>query len=649
MGTSEVIRGYYPVLDDLKSHDLSDPQQTLIAARDAQAASNKARIRSAAVAIASLLLVFFMSWKQRSAPIYALEDLEDLVGFCDDARALPVEAPGANVWKNLDVLEATALRNWLFKPAQGLNLTLSTSAATTDNTVFLIEASRPSKETTLAYLDGDGVKPDKFAHAVIHHAAREPPVVVDYLVGPLPISIATTMRPLSENYAIPEIPYAARGFQLADFNAMRTFLQTTFEGLGELTMDLFGARADGYANDTLTGGGSAPVSFDGEWRRVWMPMKLNLPGSYLHPVDLYMYIDMTSLVAQHWKVLKVVYNGQAFDSVHAFHTAWKDKTLVRSAKPVANESDWATRTRKGRKRDLDHLAGPRSVMVKELMVGYDCPSHALYLPATVHTSMGSSTRLNAVCVFEHDSGKPISRHTGEAQDEMGATKGYELVVRTISTVGNYDYLFDYTFMLDGTVEIRFSASGYLQGGFFDAARDDFGTRIRETTMGNLHDHVINYKVDMDVAGIRNTISTVSLEDKEFKQDWFDEDWGATNIQQHIVKRKHLTEVTSKFEHPKNGQGMLVVSNEDKKNAWGVSRAYAIHPGASNIYLTNLHSKRTLRNVQWAKIASAATRVKDTEPYSSSMWSMNLPGNPPVDFDAFFDDEVSGVKVNALEL
>jgi hypothetical protein len=54
-----------------------------------------------------------------------------------------------------------------------------------------------------------------------------------------------------------------------------------------------------------------------------------------------------------------------------------------------------------------------------------------------------------------------------------ATKGYELVVRSISTVGNYDYLvcgthtfpwspvltilicqFDYTFSLDGTLEIR---------------------------------------------------------------------------------------------------------------------------------------------------------------------------------------------------
>ena len=116
-----------------------------------------------------------------------------------------------------------------------------------------------------------------------------PPVVIDYKIGPLPISSATKVRPLEENYAIREIPYpgrfllvhlmisllpsqTARGFQMADFKAMGDFVQTTFSELGELTMDLFGARADGHANDTLTGGGSAPVSFDGSWRRMWMPM-----------------------------------------------------------------------------------------------------------------------------------------------------------------------------------------------------------------------------------------------------------------------------------------------------------------------------------------------------------------------------------------
>lgn len=684
----------------------------------------RTRLRTLGLTLAAFLLVVLpLLWTHPGVSIarVAVEEeaptSPDAKGFCSDATSLSVEAPKRNVWKNLDVQEAAQVRKWLFEEEQGLNLTKSGEAKTSDNTVFIIEAHRPAKKDALRYLDDGAAAPPKFAHAVIHHASRTPPVIVDYLVGPLPISQETTMRPLAENYATPEIPLTARAYQLADANGLGSFVHRVFGPLGELTMDLFGVRADGYANDTLTAGGSSPVSFDGEWRRMWMPMKLNVPGSYLHSLDFYIYVDMTSLDWEDWKVLTWVYNHQVFKSVEALVAAWKDGTLVRSQKVRLNDTDWATRTPKGVKRDLDHLAGPRSVMfdgprfradleedyftwmgwsmytsferdmglslwsisfrderivyeltpqeamaqysgndpgqshtvwldrsfgmgalVKELIAGYDCPSHALYLPATVHTSMGSTTRPNAICVFEHQKSLPLSRHTGEGKNEMGAVKGYELIVRSISTVGNYDYIFDYTFMLDGTMEIRFSASGYLQGNYWDPSRDGFGTRIRETSAGALHDHVLNYKVDLDVAGTANTISSVSLEVQEIEQPWFDDDWGTTNIQQAIVKRKHLNESTTKFENPKNGEGLLVISNEDAKNAWGAPRAYAIHAGVSNIHLTNLNNKRTLKNVQWAKGHAFATRAKDSEPYSSSAWNMNLPGRPPVDFDSFFDDE-----------
>lgn len=92
--------------------------------------------------------------------------------------------------------------------------------------------------------------------------------------------------------------------------------------------------------------------------------KLNVPGSYLHSLDFYIYVDMTSLDWEDWKVLTWVYNHQVFKSVEALVAAWKDGTLVRSQKVRLNDTDWATRTPKGVKRDLDHLAGPRSVMVR---------------------------------------------------------------------------------------------------------------------------------------------------------------------------------------------------------------------------------------------------------------------------------------------
>lgn len=81
-------------------------------------------------------------------------------------------------------------------------------------------------------------------------------------------------------------------------------------------------------------------------------------------------------------------------------------------------------------------------MVREVILGYDCPTDAVLLNATVH-EYGSTTRRNAICVFERESGRPLSRHTAPGKNEMGAVKGYELVVRSVSTVGNYDYLVRY--------------------------------------------------------------------------------------------------------------------------------------------------------------------------------------------------------------
>ena len=41
--------------------------------------------------------------------------------------------------------------------------------------------------------------------------------------------------------------------------------------------------------------------------------------------------------------------------------------------------------------------------------------------------------------------------------------------------------FDYNFYLDGTIEVRLSASGYMQGGYWQPEGDGYGGRIRETS------------------------------------------------------------------------------------------------------------------------------------------------------------------------
>ena len=78
---------------------------------------------------------------------------------------------------------------------------------------------------------------------------------------------------------------------------------------------------------------------------------------------------------------------------------------------------------------------PQGSAVRDMLPGYDCPHEAVYLPAITYSSLGSIMRERAICIFEHDTGRPITRHTGWMKGEFGAVKGYVLVVRSISTVG----------------------------------------------------------------------------------------------------------------------------------------------------------------------------------------------------------------------
>ncbi|KAF8545995.1 amine oxidase catalytic domain-containing protein, partial [Imleria badia] len=188
------------------------------------------------------------------------------------------------------------------------------------------------------------------------------------------------------------------------------------------------------------------------------------------------------------------------------------------------------------------------------------------------------------------------------------------------------------------IEVRVSASGYLQAGYWDPDQRNYGARIWETTMGSLHDHVINYKVDLDIVGTANSLLKTTTKQEVVTHPWFNDDWGNEVIQQTIHREYITNEDDALLKLPDNLQGGYSIVNQEEKNKWGTVRGYAIHPGYSPIHGTVVGSKRLLHNANWARYNLAVSRRKETEPSSSSVWNFNLPGAPPVDFHKFFDGE-----------
>ncbi|KAF8514971.1 amine oxidase catalytic domain-containing protein [Gautieria morchelliformis] len=644
---------------------------------------------------------------------YTIEPVERCVSSAPAAASPPVPV---NLWSSLSVSEALEIRKWLGAPSRYLNLTASVNPAANDNHIFGIEAYRPPKAQSLAYLNSPTTvpRPKRFAKVIIHHGATPQPIIKEYLVGPLPVGPTTEMSELKGIYHRDDIPYNARVTVPA--TELGQLVGGFMHQMAEATRDLFGAVAYGLPNDTLVAAASAPFSFDGSFRRMWISWKRNVPGSWLHPVDFYQYVEASGADPSQWKLLKIVYNDQIFPTVDSFLDAFYNGTLKRRPhSPEQGKDDsWSSRKRVGPPPDLDHLPGPRSVsfaglrfrvdrelqyiswmgwglylgfnrdmglslwdvrlrgeriiyelspqeaisqyaghdplqgttawldshfgmgtLARDLLPGYDCPHEAIFLPATVHTALGSSTRERAICVFEQDTGRPLTRHLGYLEGEFGAVKGYALTIRSISTVGKY---FEYIFQIDGTIEVKLSASGYLQGGFWDDQHAEYGARIHDTSMGNLHDHIINYKVDLDIVGQENSLLHTSTSQEEVERPWLEEDWGKTVIQQKITREYITNEDSALLKYPPNLQGGYAFVNKDAKNRWGYPRGYAIHAGMNPIHNAVVGSKRLLKNAQWARYNLAVSRRKETEPSSSNMWNLHLPGAPVVDFHKFFDSE-----------
>lgn len=141
----------------------------------------------------------------------------------------------------------------------------------------------------------------------------------------------------------------------------------------------------------------------------------------------------------------------------------------------------------------------------ELASGIDCPEIASFVDLYHYQDSDKPVRYrNALCIFEMTTAMPLRRHFDSnlrgSYNFYGGLENTVLVLRTTSTVYNYDYIWDFIFYQNGVVEAKISATGYIHGTFFTPNGLHYGTKVNQHLLGNLHTHLIHYKVDLDISG-----------------------------------------------------------------------------------------------------------------------------------------------------
>lgn len=153
------------------------------------------------------------------------------------------------------------------------------------------------------------------------------------------------------------------------------------------------------------------------------------------------------------------------------------------------------------------------LLATPLSPGHDCPANAIFQDAVVSGDDGKPVTIpRAMCIYERNAGEPLWRHTDMFTQDMQSRPGVELVVRSISVIGNYDYVIDYVLNQAAEIEVSVGATGIdaVKGVESRSMGDPrvpeetaVGTLIAPQLVGVNHDHYVAFRLDLDIDGPTN--------------------------------------------------------------------------------------------------------------------------------------------------
>ena len=221
-------------------------------------------------------------------------------------------------------------------------------------------------------------------------------------------------------------------------------------------------------------------------------------------------------------------------------------------------------------------------LARSLVPGVDCPVDSTFLGTQFLTEYSEEVIKfsKSFCVFEHNSNIPLRRHLNSFYFEHHFFEGMmdaALVVRTIITVGNYDYIVDFMFHQNGALQVKASSTGYIIGSFFSEIEEDYGFRLNDQVLGNIHTHLFHFKVDLDIKGRENVFERLDLQMTEVDHTEYSSTSGATYSQMKLVRSEVKDEKSGAIMDVNKTPAYYTFYNKKHKTKYGLPKAYRLYP------------------------------------------------------------------------
>ena len=271
-----------------------------------------------------------------------------------------------------------------------------------------------------------------------------------------------------------------------------------------------------------------------------------------------------------------------------------------------------------------------------LHAGVDCPAYATFLPAVMADDAGGVLEIpDAVCIFERNIGDPAWRHFevfAQTPEQFIPAEGRpetELVVRTASEVGNYDYLIDYRLKQDGQISIKIGATGLdavkgvVSTSMNDAtAAEDtkHGTLIAPNLVAANHDHYFNFRIDFDVDQPVNQMGTMEIVPAEVAEDsprrsmWT---W------QHVMPD---SELDARYRFIAMKPKHIHIGNPDREGYLGQTPGWMIHHGSIAYGPFDFENDPPFKRNAYIEYSSWTTVYDPEQRYAGGKYAMQSDGS-----------------------
>lgn len=266
----------------------------------------------------------------------------------------------------------------------------------------------------------------------------------------------------------------------------------------------------------------------------------------------------------------------------------------------------------------------------------DCPSYATYLPALIADDFGKPLEIpNAICIFERDIGDPAWRHfevfaqTPEQAVPAEGRPATELVIRTASEVGNYDYLIDYRLKQSGQLEIKVGATGLdaVRGAASTSMNDptaaeetQYGTLIAPHLVAANHDHYFNFRIDFDVDqpvnhfGTMNIVAAEAPDDLPRKSFW------------KVEERMPDSELDARYKISAMDPKYFHISNPAREGHLGHTPGWMIHHGDVAYGPFDFQNDPPFKRNAYIEYSVWVTPYDPTQRYAGGAFAMQSDGS-----------------------